>query len=118
MRTLLVSHNLLYEYDIIVRKTDHILDTLNITPESVEKKLDKLKTSKSPGPDNIHPRVLKELRTVISAPLAHIFRTSVNTGQIPEEWKCANITAIFKKGDRKVAGNYRPISLTCITCTV
>ena len=77
-----------------------------------------MKISKSPGPDNFHPRVLKELKSVLSAPLSIIYNTSITSGTIPEEWKCAIVTALFKKGDRKVAGNYRPISLTCIICKV
>ena len=47
-----------------------------------------------------------------------IFKSSVETGQLPKVWKNANITAIYKKGDKKEAGNYRPVSLTCIVCKV
>ena len=77
-------------------------------------KLDKLNISKSPGPDGIHPWVLKEVSMSLCTPLAKIFETSIKTGLLPEDWKCANITAIFKKGNKKVAGNYRPVSLTSI----
>ncbi|XP_076063509.1 uncharacterized protein LOC143038360 [Oratosquilla oratoria] len=38
------------------------------------------------------------------------------TSKIPVDWKIANITAIFKKGDRSEPENYRPVSLTCVIC--
>ena len=80
------------------------------------KKLCKIKTNKSPGPDSIHPRVLYEIREVLVSPLLIIFQTSVRTGTIPDPWRDANITAILKKDDKHVAGNYRPVSLTSIAC--
>ena len=61
----------------------------------------KEKISKSPGPDGIHTRVLKEVSMSLCTPLARIFETSNKTGLLPEDWKCANITAIYKKGIRK-----------------
>ena len=72
--------------------------------------------SKSLGPDGIHPRILKELSNTISIPLSIILQASIDSGELPEDWKCANITALFKKGNKKVAGNYRPVSLTSIIC--
>jgi hypothetical protein len=99
-------------------RTNHKLESIEITPDKVEKKLKDLKISKSPGPDNFHTRVLRELSSVLSAPLSIIYNTSITSGTLPEIWKCAIVTALFKKGDRKVAGNYRSISLTCIICKV
>ena len=49
--------------------------------------------------------------------LKHVNK-SLTTGEVPTDWKKAQITAIFKKGDRKKAHNYRPVSLTSITCKV
>ena len=50
----------------------------------VEKHLKDLKVSKTPGPDGIHPRVLKELASVLAIPLAKIFQTSIDTGYVPQ----------------------------------
>ena len=43
---------------------------------------------------------------------------SLRTETIPEDWKNANIHAIFKKGDKSLASNYRPISLTSVPCKI
>ena len=50
----------------------------------VGKHLKDLKVSKTPGPDGIHPRVLKELASVLAIPLAKIFQTSIDTGYVPQ----------------------------------
>jgi len=66
-----------------------------------------LKPSKPPGPDGIHPKVLKELAAEVAAPLTAIFRSSLASGTVPQSWKTANITAIYKKRDKRDPSNYR-----------
>jgi hypothetical protein len=39
-------------------------------------------------------------------------------GEVPEDWKLANVTPIFKKGKRSDPGNYRPVSLTSVCCQI
>ena len=82
----------------------------------IREELNRFDTSKSPGPDGIHPRVLIELREFILEPLLIIFQSSWETSKLPEDWKLANNSAIFKKGKKLMADNYRPISLTSICC--
>ena len=78
----------------------------------------KLNPAKSSGPDNLHSKTLKELANVLDKPLKILFQNTLPKGKIPKEWKHANVTAIFKKGDRNKPNNYRPISLTCIICKI
>ena len=66
----------------------------------------------APGPDGINLRILKELAKEVSLPLAIIFNKLLQTGVVPEDWKCANVVPIFKKGSKVDPANYRPISLT------
>ena len=62
--------------------------------------------------------MLKEYATHLAPVLAVIFQASIDQAMIPSDWKKANVTPLFKKGDRANPGNYRPISLTCIACKV
>ena len=52
----------------------------------------------------------------IAPSLTAIFNSSLETGQLPKDWRSANISSVFKKGDRNKAENYRPVSLTSVAC--
>ncbi|CAM4595088.1 unnamed protein product [Lepidochelys kempii] len=91
---------------------------VDITISEVEAKLEQLNGTKSGGPDNLHPRILKELAHEIASPLARIFNESVNSGVVLYDWRIANIVPIFKKGKKSDPGNYRPVSLTSVVCKV
>ncbi|CAM4623698.1 unnamed protein product [Caretta caretta] len=82
--------------------------------EVVRDYLEKLDVHKSMGPDELLPRVLKELAAVIAEPLAIIFENSWRTGEVPDDWKKANVVPIFKKGKKEDPENYRPVSLTSV----
>ena len=77
-----------------------------------------LEIQKSPEPDNLPPRLLKSAVHEIAPILTLIFNASFQQGELPFDWKQANIVPIFKKGNRAHATNYRPISLTSICCKI
>jgi hypothetical protein len=94
------------------------LHETTVTEELVEKLLKKIKPGKAMGPDGIHPRVLRETATTIKVPLNIIFKASLQSGEVPSQWRSAYISPIFKKGVKTSPKNYRPVSLTCIPCKI
>ena len=77
------------------------MNDIAVSKDRVIKLLKGLNPSKALGPDELHPRVLKELATELSLVFAHLFQQSIDTGEIPKEWSLANIC---------------PVSLTCVPC--
>ena len=45
-----------------------------------------------------------------------MFKNSLVQGLVPNDWREANITALFKKGSKSASQNYRPVSLTSVIC--
>jgi hypothetical protein len=89
---------------------------ITITCEGIAKLLLNLNPNKAAGPDEIKPRVLKELATEIALILTIIFQISLESGVVPSDWKTAHVAPVYKKGPKYNPENYRPISLTCICC--
>ena len=85
------------------------LKRLVITHEWVLRALMKTNITKTCGPDELHPRILKELAVELAAPMTKLFNQSLFWREVLEEWKMANVSPIFKKGSRTVAANYRPV---------
>ena len=100
------------------RETNANFSEVNITESKVRGKILKLKTHSAAGPDGIGPQILREAVNELTKPLATIYKLSLETGQVPEDWKKARVTPIYKKGAKGDPGNYRPVSLTCISCRI
>ena len=86
---------------------------LHISENGVFMLLAMIDISKSSGPDKLPGRLLQSLAKEITTVVHYIFTQSLCTGKLPTE---ANVAPILKKGSRLQAVNYRPVSLTCITC--
>lgn len=95
-----------------------MLSAMEISRENILKTLKKLNQNKSPEPDTFHPKIILEVADLLMEPLWIIFTNSLKRHQVPQEWKTANITAIFKRGDKSDPSNYRPVSLTSVRTKV
>ena len=93
---------------------------IHVTESGVQNLLLKLNVFKATGPDSIPARFLNEVAYEITPALTLAFNASLDQGRTPDDWKQAIINPIYKPGkkDRSNPENYRPISLTCITCKI
>jgi hypothetical protein len=90
----------LFPYNLVVQAIKHLPNKLSRTPDSI-------------------PMIfLKKIAENIAFPLSILFEYSMRSAQIPKIWKTALVHPIFKKGNRSLTSNYRPISLTSVSCKV
>ena len=90
------------------------LENITVTAKKVREKILALKPDSAPGPDGLTGHLLQGLVDEVSPVLAQIFSKSLEEGEVPADWRSANVTPIFKKGARTKQENYRPVSLTSI----
>ena len=85
-----------------------------ITEFELHKEITKLPTDKSPGYDEIPPKIVKKSALFILKPLTHIYNLSFLQGYVPEKLKLAKVVPIHKKNDIYHPENYCPISLLSV----
>ena len=90
------------------------LNRVNITSIDVRDILKSLNPSKASGLDLISTRLLKEGANQLCTPLSKFFNRLIISGQYPQAWKYANVTPVYKKGDKQLPNNYQPISLLSV----
>ena len=98
----------------ITCESDRVLHSIHITEGEITTKIKDLNPNKAPGPDGFLPKVVKAVSEGITPHLHQIFNKSVEEGVAPEDMKQADVSPIFKKGQKEEASNFRPISLTSI----
>ncbi len=103
------------ELDYVV---DRKLENIHCDANEVEKYLYSLNPHKSPGPDYIPSRILKTCARELAPSISLLLNKSFATGDIPDEWKSADVSPIFKKGSKHERDSCRQISLTCIICKI
>jgi hypothetical protein len=98
----------------IEHRTNNFLRDIVITTDEIVDIIKILNPNKASGPDIISHKMLKLCPEKIAVPLQIIFNKSLLQCKYPTSWKIAHVMAIFKKGDKSLPSNYRPISL--ISC--
>ena len=90
------------------------LDKITLSLDDILEKIKKLNKFKAPGPDNIHPREIKELEEEIAPHLYRIFRRQADERKTPQPWKLGNVPPVHKRGSKEEPGSYRPVCLTTV----
>ena len=98
----------------IEHRTNNFLRDIVITTDEIVDIIKILNPNKASGPDIISHKMLKLCPEKIAVPLQIIFNKSLLQCKYPTSWKIAHVIAIFKKSDKSLPSNYRPISL--ISC--
>ena len=102
----------MFNYETISSWTDSTIGDLVCSVADVMEVLGAIDVNKASGPDAISPKILKECAAELSPSLTQLFNFSLTSGRLPSVWKTANVVPIHKSGERTLADNYRPISLT------
>ena len=89
-----------------------ILESIDFSPEDIVKAINEIGTYSTSGEKDIPAIVLKNCKETLAYPIWKMWKESLETGEIPPEFKYQIITPVHKKGSKAIPSNYRPISLT------
>lgn len=94
------------------------MDPVHIDWVGIQHIIHGLKLSSSSGVDDINSKFLKNTEVYSSIILSKLFSQSLQTGCIPSDWKVGKVTPLYKTGNKQSPLNYRPISLTSVSCKI
>lgn len=94
------------------------MDRIIIQTKGVFKQLAGLNPHKATGPDCIPTAILRIGAEELAPIFTRLYQTSLDSGEVPIDWRDAQIVPVFKKGEKHLPSNYRPVSLTSIVCKV
>lgn len=100
------------------RKKDEQSEQEIPTPEDFDKVIQKLRNNKTPGKDKIQSELIKAGGQQLTDRLYNLICEVWVKKTMPNEWREAVINPIYKKGDRLVCNNYRPISILNVTYNI
>jgi len=109
------DNGIIPDLDLVVPENSN-LENIEFTPDNIYAAIRKLKISGTSGPDGFPPRLFMTLASCLSAPLSLLFSSFMLIGKIPQNWKHAVVTPVYKNGSASCVSIYRPISITCVAC--
>ena len=91
--------------------TDLRLENLEFNEDKIKSLINSLNINKAHGWDDVSTRMVRICGKSLVKPLCSIFNLSLQSGIFPSQWKKGNVVPVYKKGDKSIAKNYRPVSL-------
>ena len=92
-------------------ETEKILTSFDTKDDDILSFIKNLNVDKAHGWDQLSIRIIKTCGDAITFPLKLIFKSMINEGVFPDDWKKSNVVPVHKKESKNLIKNYRPISL-------
>ena len=94
------------------QNNENDMPEIHVTENGVLKLLQALNISKAAYQTKSAQKIILRIRPILTL----LFKASLHQQSLPDIWKHANVSPIYKKGDKTNPSNYRPVSLICISC--